>query len=109
MMNAMALGMGMASMMPAQQARHAGNMMNMTMGAINQENQSRVAQQREARRMQHERDMLLMRLRGMNQPQQPGGQMTPQQMAAFAMLRQEEEAGRTGTVRMKALRTLGML
>jgi len=91
----------------AQYAQLSG-MANDAMSAIRNENASRVAQAREARRMQHEKDLLLTRLRGMNQ-QQPFGQMTPQQVAALEVLRQEEEGGRTGTVRSNALRTLGML
>ena len=92
----------------AAQGAHLGNMMNMTMGAINQENMSRVAQAREGRRMQHEKDMLLMRLREMNGDQEEQG-LTQQQMAALAVLQAENAAGRQGTVRSRALRTLGML
>jgi hypothetical protein len=104
----MAAGAGAAA-----QGSHLGNMMNMTMGAINQENQSRVAQSREARRMQHERDMLLMRLRGMNQaggsPGDEPGDLTGEQMAALAVLQQENALGRRGTTRSAALRKLGLL
>ena len=100
----MAAGAGAAA-----QGSHLGNMMNMTMGAINQENQSRVAQQREGRRMQHEKDMLLMRLRGMNQAGGSPGDLTGEQMAALAVLQQENALGRRGTTRNAALRKLGLL
>lgn len=100
----MAAGAGAAA-----QGSHLGNMMNMTMGAINQENQSRVAQEREGRRMQHEKDMLLTRLRGMNQAAPGYDPMEMEKMAALAVLRQELEAGRHGTVRSRAMRKLGLL
>jgi hypothetical protein len=54
---------------PGQQFGHSQNILNMTMGAIGRENQSRVAQSREMTRMQFqdhqkrmEYDMLLKRL-----------------------------------------------
>ena len=100
----MAAGAGSAA-----QGSHLGNMMNLTMGAINQENQSRVAQQREGRRMQHEKDMLLMRLREMNQGRGAPGELTGEQMAALAVLQQENALGRRGTTRSAALRKLGLL
>ena len=90
------------------QGAHLGGMIGMTMGAINQENRSRVAQAQEARRMQHEKDMLLSRLGAMSgQQEEPG--LTAQQMAALAVLQSENAAGHRGTIRNKALRILGML
>lgn len=61
---------------PAQQFRHMQGMHGDVMSAIEKENYSRVAQMREMRRMQdekdkeaermqHEKDMLLLRLRAM--------------------------------------------
>jgi hypothetical protein len=62
--------------------------------------------------MQHERDMLLMRLRGMNQavgsPGDEPGDLTGEQMAALAVLQQENALGRRGTTRSAALRKLGL-
>lgn len=55
MINALALGMGMASRMPAQQGRALSDAMGQTMMAIGRENYSRVAQAREARRQAQER------------------------------------------------------
>ena len=102
-------GAAMAGMGGAAQGRHLGNMMGMTMGAINQENQSRVAQMREARRQQHEKDLMLMRLQGMNQ-QRPRGRAepSPEMLAALEVLRMENEAGRSGTVKNRALKMLGL-
>ena len=72
----MALATGMASIMPARQANHLQGMADDVMSAISKENYSRVAQAREMRRMmnereaerermQHEKDLLLMRLQAM--------------------------------------------
>ena len=68
----------------AQQGRALGNMIAQTMGAHQDENDSRVAQMREMRRMEHERmlkqmeiDAILARL---SQAQQPTG---PQPRASF--------------------------
>ena len=74
----MALATGMASIMPARQANHLQGMADDIMSAMSKENYSRVAQAREIRRMmnereadrermQHEKDMLLMRLRAMRE------------------------------------------
>ena len=74
----LALSTGMASIMPARQANHLQGMADDIMSAISKENYSRVAQAREMRRMmneraadrekmQHEKDMLLMRLRAMRE------------------------------------------
>lgn len=55
-------GFNMAQAMGGQQAGNLQGMANDVMGAINQENQSRVAQQREQQRMQHEKDLEQMRM-----------------------------------------------
>lgn len=70
------LSAGMANIMPARQANHLQGMADDVMSAISKENYSRVAQAREMRRMQdereaerermqHEKDLLLMRLQAM--------------------------------------------
>lgn len=70
------LSAGMANIMPARQANHLQSMADDVMSAISKENYSRVAQAREMRRMQdereaerermqHEKDLLLMRLQAM--------------------------------------------
>ena len=92
--NAMAPGM----------TAHA-NAISQVNNAIASEMQSRVAQEREGRRMQHEKDMLLMRLRGASQPATQLDGTT----AALAVLQQENAAGRHSTARNNALRKLGML
>jgi hypothetical protein len=72
----MASSVNAASAIPAQQARQAAGVYGDVMSAFDKENYSRVAQSREARRMQHEKDkeaarmqhekdVLLMRLRAM--------------------------------------------
>ena len=58
------MGFANAAMAPGM-AAHAGAMGQVN-DAISQEMQSRVAQQREARRMQHEKDMLNMRIQAAN-------------------------------------------
>lgn len=100
-------GRMMAGMGGAAQGASLGNMINQTMGAIGEENRSRVAQEREGRRMQHEKDMLLMRLQEMNGGPR-GDDMTAQQRAALAVLQLENAAGRRGTVRNRALSILGL-
>jgi hypothetical protein len=76
MISPLALSTGMASIMPARQANHLQGMADDVMSAISKENYSRVAQAREMRRMmneraadrekmQHEKDLLLMRLQAM--------------------------------------------
>jgi len=98
------MGFANAAMAPGMNA-HAGAM-NQVNQAISGEMQSRVAQAREGRRMQHEKDMLLMRLRGMN-----GGGAAPQmddRTAAMMVLQMENAAGRGGTARLRALRKLGL-
>ena len=55
-------GFNMGQMMAAQQGRHLAGMINQTTGAIDKENDSRVAQQREMRRMQHEINLKQMEL-----------------------------------------------
>lgn len=97
----------MAGMGAAAQGAHLGNMINQTMDAIGDENSSRVAQEREARRMQHEKDMLIMRLQEMSGGQ-GGDDLTAQQRAALAVLQMENASGRSGTVRNNALRVLGL-
>jgi hypothetical protein len=57
------MGFANAAMAPGMNAHAAA--VNQVNDVISQEMQSRVAQAREARRMQHEKDMLLMRLRAM--------------------------------------------
>ena len=52
--------MGLAS--PGEQAYHLQNMANAALGAHSKEMDGRRASFREARRLQHEKDMLLMRL-----------------------------------------------
>jgi hypothetical protein len=46
---------------PAEQFAHLGNMSNQVMNAWGDENDSRVAQMRELRRQQHEKDLMAMR------------------------------------------------
>lgn len=53
-------GMNMAQAMAGQQGGHLAGMANQAMGAIQRENDSRVAQHREHRQRQHEKDMLNM-------------------------------------------------
>lgn len=55
-------GFNMGQMMGAQQGAHLAGMINQTTGAIDKENDSRVAQQREMRRMQHEINLKQMEL-----------------------------------------------
>lgn len=98
----MAAGFGSAA-----QGAQLGNMINQTMDTIGEENRSRVAQEREARRMQHEKDLLLMRLQEQGGSRR-SGELTPQQMAALMVLQAEDAAGRSGTARNQALRMLGM-
>lgn len=60
---AMALGgFNMGQMMAGQQGNHLAGMINQTTGAIGKENDSRVAQQREMRRMDHEINLKRMEL-----------------------------------------------
>lgn len=94
-----------AAMAPGMNA-HAGAAAAVN-DAVAREMQSRAAQAREGRRMQHEKDMMIMRLQGMRGQGQE--QMTPEQMIALAVLKGENDGNRRGTVRSKALRTLGML
>ena len=51
-----------AGMMGAQQGNALQNMINQTTGAWRDEHDSRVSQNREARRMQHEKDIERMRI-----------------------------------------------
>jgi hypothetical protein len=51
----------MAQQVSSAQARHLGGMISDVTGAIQDENDSRVAQMREQRRMAHEREMEAMR------------------------------------------------
>ena len=94
-----------AAAMPGMAAHSAA--VNQVNDAISAEMQSRVSQEREARRMQHEKDLLLKRIQGMNGRQQ--SPMGDDYQAALAVLQAEDAAGRTGTVRNNALRKLGML
>lgn len=55
-------GMNMAQAMAGQQGGHLAGMANQAMGAIAQENASRVAQSRERARMQHDMNMQNARL-----------------------------------------------
>jgi len=61
MMNHGASGAYHAAMGSAQQGRHLGNMIAQTMAAHQDENDSRVSQQREMRRMMHEQEIERMR------------------------------------------------
>lgn len=56
----LAAGVGAAA-----QGAHLGNMIGQTMDAIGQENRSRVAQEREMRRMEHEKALKQMELDAM--------------------------------------------
>lgn len=67
------MGFANAAMAPGMNA-HA-NAAGAVNDAISREMQSRVAQAREARRMQHEKDMLLMRLQSMREEQSHYGGM----------------------------------
>ena len=62
MMNHGASGAYHAAMGSAQQGRALGNMIAQTMGAHQDENDSRVAQMREMRRMEHEKELKRMEL-----------------------------------------------
>jgi hypothetical protein len=62
MMNHGASGAYHAAMGSAQQGNVLGNMISQTMGAHQDENDSRVAQMREMRRMQHEKELKRMEL-----------------------------------------------
>lgn len=55
-------GFNMAGMMAGQQGAHLAGMINQAQGAIQNENESRVAQERERRRMEHEKEMLRMQM-----------------------------------------------
>lgn len=55
-------GFNMAGMMAGQQGAHLAGMINQAQDAIAAENQSRVAQQRELRRLEHEKEMLRMQI-----------------------------------------------
>jgi hypothetical protein len=55
-------GFNMGQMMAGQQGNHLAGMINQTTGAIGKENDSRVAQQREMRRMDHEINLKKMEL-----------------------------------------------
>jgi hypothetical protein len=62
MMNHGASGAYHAAMGSAQQGNVLGNMISQTMGAHQDENDSRVAQLREMRRMEHEKELKRMEL-----------------------------------------------
>ena len=62
MMNHGASGAYHAAMGSAQQGNALGNMISQTMGAHQDENDSRVAQMREMRRMEHEKELKRMEL-----------------------------------------------
>jgi hypothetical protein len=84
MMNHGASGAYHAAMGSAQQGKALGDMISQTMGAHQDENDSRVAQLREMRRMEHEKELKRMELDAilarLSQAQQPTG---PQPKAAF--------------------------
>ena len=83
MLNHGASGAYHAAMGAAQQGNALGNMISQTMGAHQDENDSRVAQLREMRRMEHEKELKRMELDAilarLAQAQQPG----PQPRASF--------------------------
>lgn len=58
-------GFNMAQAMAAQQGGHLAGMINQTTEAIQRENESRVAQMREERRREHERQMKQMEIDAM--------------------------------------------
>lgn len=60
-------GFNAAQAMTGQQGNHMAGMLNQTMGAINAENERRVALSREMRRMEHEREMEQMRINALLQ------------------------------------------
>ena len=84
MMNHGASGAYHAAMGSAQQGKALGDMISQTMGAHQDENDSRVAQMREMRRMEHEKELKRMELDAilarLAQAQRPTG---PQPKAAF--------------------------
>jgi hypothetical protein len=84
MLNHGASGAYHAAMGSAQQGKALGDMISQTMSAHQDENDSRVAQLREIRRMEHEKDLKRMELDAMlarlAQAQQPTG---PQPKAVF--------------------------
>ena len=84
MMNHGASGAYHAAMGSAQQGKALGDMISQTMSAHQDENDSRVAQLRELRRMEHEKELKRMELDALlariSQAQQPTG---PQPKAVF--------------------------
>jgi redox-regulated HSP33 family molecular chaperone len=84
MMNHGASGAYHAAIGSAQQGKALGDMISQTMGAHQDENDSRVAQMREMRRMEHEKELKRMELDALlariSQAQQPTG---PQPKAVF--------------------------
>jgi hypothetical protein len=84
MMNHGASGAYHAAMGSAQQGKALGDMISQTMSAHQDENDSRVAQMREMRRMEHEKELKRMELDAilarLAQAQQPTG---PQPRASF--------------------------
>jgi len=84
MMNHGASGAYYAALGTAQQGNALGNMISQTMNAIQNENDSRLAQVREMRRMEHEKELKRMELDAilarLAQAQRPTG---PQPKAAF--------------------------
>lgn len=90
----------------AEQGRALGNAMNLTMGAINQENMSRVAQSREMRRLAQERAMKNMDLQALLIRLQHERELAEKKMkyeAAMQQIRDDKERGVVFSSRWKRM------
>lgn len=74
-------GFNMAAAHNAQLGSHLAGMANQAMGAFGAEHDSRVAQMREQRRMEHEKELMRMRLEAQRKEQE--GQMIRQILASM--------------------------